>query len=437
MNKPLIIILISAFLLSISYSFYFQIEPVVDARGYDRIAQNLISGKGYVEKPDTPFASEAAISRVGPGYQFFLAGIYKIFGRNLPLIWILQALIHTLSGFFIYLISKKIFKDFEKREIAALISAFLFLFFIDIFELTSMILTETLFLFLLIVSIFSIIKFFENPEIKISALAGILFGLAILTRPTVLPLFLIAFVLMVYKKYFKEAFLFLLIPFLIIAPWTVRNYKVHKTFILTSSAGGINFWMGNNPEATGESFYTEEMSEYIKKHGFVAAEKKGFEEGKKFIIEHPFKFIKLSFIKTSIYFSAARPAAFWFHLNGFLMGLTAIFSSIFAFIIFSFGILGIVSAIKKRNFNINLLVSYALIAPLIVIPLVVETRYRYQIYPFLIIFSGIFLANIKEFLKDSFWKKITFAVILIFALNSLFDLMLHFSQFQKYFDKII
>lgn len=437
MNKKLIIILISSFLLSLAYSFYFRIEPAVDARGYDRIAQNLAAGRGYVERPDTPFASEAAISRVGPGYQFFLAGIYKTFGRNLPLIWILQALIHTLSGFFIYLISKKVFKDFEKREIAALISTFLFLFFIDIFELTSMILTETLFLFLLIVSIFSIIKFFENPEIKKSTFTGILFGLAILTRPTVLPLFLIAFSLMVYKKYFKEAFLFLLIPFLIIAPWTYRNYKVHKTFILTSSAGGINFWMGNNPEATGESFYTEEMSGYIKKYGFVAAEKKGFEEGKKFITEHPFKFIKLSFIKTSIYFSAARPAAFWFHLSGFSMAMTAVLSSIFAFVIFSFGALGIIAALRKRNFNINLLFSYALIAPLIVIPLVVETRYRYQIYPFLIIFAGFFISNVKNYLKDPFWKKITFVVILIFALNSLFDLMLHFSQFQKYFDKII
>lgn len=437
MSKYLILILISAFLLSIAYSFYFRIEPSVDARGYDRIAQNIAAGLGYVEKPDESFAYEAAISRVGPGYQFFLAGIYKIFGRNIPLVWVLQAVIHTLSGFFIYLISKKIFKDFKNRETVALMSALLFLFFIDIFELTAMVLTETLFLFLLILSVYSAIKFFEDPNYKNSAFAGFAFGFGILTRPTVLPLLMIILGVMIYKKYFKFAALFLIIPVLIISPWTIRNYKVHNAFILTSSAGGINLWMGNNPRATGESFYTEEMSEYIKTHGFVAAEKKGFEEGKKFIIDNPLKFIKLIFIKTSIYFSLARPAAFWFHLSGFKMAVTAILSSIFAFIIFSFGTLGIIAALRKRNFNINLLFSYALIAPLIVIPLVVETRYRYQIYPFLIIFAGFFISDIKNYLKESFWKKITFAVILVFVLNSLFDLMFHFSQFQKYFGKIL
>lgn len=433
MSKYLTIILISAFLLSLSYSFYFRIEPSVDARGYDRIAQNLVAGKGYVEKDNIPVVFDPAVSRVGPGYQFFLAGVYKIFGRNLYLIWIIQALIHTLSGYLIYLISKKIFLSAK----AGIISAFLFLFFIDIFELTAMLLTETLFLFLLLFSVYAMIKFFESPDYKNSAFIGLIFGLGVLTRPTVLPMFLIMFGVMIYKKYFKFAVLFLIIPVLIISPWTIRNYKVYHTFILTSSAGGINLWMGNNESATGESFYTEEMSDYINKRGFVAAEKKGIEEGIKFIVNNPVRFIELLFIKASIYFSLARPAAFWFHLKGIVVLITALLSSGFAFVIFSSGIAGGLKLLKEKKFLSNLLITFAITAPLIVIPLVVETRYRYQIYPFIIIFSGYFLADIKNNLKEKRFRNMFLIVVLILILNSVFDLATHFNQFQKYFDKIL
>lgn len=433
MSKYLILILISAFLLSIGYAFYFRIEPSVDARGYDRIAENLAAGNGYREKLDIPLYLDHAISRVGPGYQFFLAGVYKIFGRNLYLVWIFQALIHTLSGYLIYLITKKIFLSAK----AGIISAFLFLFFIDIFELTAMVLTETLFLFLLLLSVYSAIKFFQGPNYKNSGFAGFAFGIVILTRPTVLPIFIITLGVMIYKKYFKRAALFLIIPVLIIAPWTIRNYKVHNAFILTSSAGGINLWMGNNEQATGESFYTEEMSEYIKTHGFVAAEKKGIEEGVKFIMSNPIRFIKLIFMKTSIYFSLARPAAFWFHLKGIAVLITALLSSGFAFVIFSFGIAGGLKLLKEKNFLANLLIIFAITAPLIVIPLVVETRYRYQIYPFLIIFSGYFLAGIKSNLKERRFRNMFLIITLILIFNSVFDLISHFNQFQKYFDKIL
>src|SRR3989344_5062372 len=433
MKKYLIIILILAFFLSIGYSFYFRIEPLVDARGYDKTAQNLVSGNGYREKLDAPFFLDHAVARVGPGYQFFLAGIYKIFGRHLWLVWFLQAILHSLSGFLIYKISKKIFQDKEKKEFVGIISAALFLFFIDIWELTAMLLTETLFLFLLILSIYSAVKFFEGQNYKNSIFAGAAFGLAVLTRPTILPMFLIMLGAMMYKKQFKNAALFFIPLVLIVAPWTIRNYKVHNAFILTSAAGGINLWMGNNPEATGESFYTKEMSDYIGQRGFVAAEKKGFNEGVKFILEEPLKFFELLLRKTSIYFSLTRPAAFWFHLKGFGIFLTALLSSGFAFVIFSFGISGALKALKEKKFLLNLLISFAVTAPFIVIPLVVETRYRYQIYPFLIIFSGYFLADIKNNFREKHFRNVFLIVAAVLILNSGFDLLTHFDQFQKYF----
>ena len=37
-----------------------------------------------------------------------------------------------------------------------------------------------------------------------------------------------------------------------IAPWTVRNLRVHDRFVLIASEGGVTFWTGNHPLARGE-----------------------------------------------------------------------------------------------------------------------------------------------------------------------------------------
>ena len=39
---------------------------------------------------------------------------------------------------------------------------------------------------------------------------------------------------------------------LTVSPWTVRNYSVHGKFIPVSTNGGVNLWIGNNPNATGD-----------------------------------------------------------------------------------------------------------------------------------------------------------------------------------------
>ena len=39
---------------------------------------------------------------------------------------------------------------------------------------------------------------------------------------------------------------------LVIVPWTIRNAGVYDRFVLIASEGGVTFWTGNHPLATGE-----------------------------------------------------------------------------------------------------------------------------------------------------------------------------------------
>ena len=38
----------------------------------------------------------------------------------------------------------------------------------------------------------------------------------------------------------------------VVAPWTMRNLRVHDRFVLIASEGGVTFWTGNHPLARGE-----------------------------------------------------------------------------------------------------------------------------------------------------------------------------------------
>ena len=93
-KKYLILLLLGIFVSSLAFSFYYKIKLRVDAQAYNSIAWNLVQGNGYVEDKSNAFTpqKDEAILRVGPGYEFFLAGIYTFFGHRIWVVWIFHAL---------------------------------------------------------------------------------------------------------------------------------------------------------------------------------------------------------------------------------------------------------------------------------------------------------------------------------------------------------
>ncbi len=77
--------------------------------------------------------------------------------------------------------------------------------------------------------------------------AGLLFGLAILARETVLYFLPLAGLWLAWRRPggARRGAAFVVAALLTVAPWTVRNWIVYGAFVPVSTAGALNLWQGN------------------------------------------------------------------------------------------------------------------------------------------------------------------------------------------------
>ncbi len=231
----------------------------LDARFYDQWARSLASGEGHAG----PFF-------MSPLYPYFLAGLYRLFGRDLLIVRIVQSLVGAGSATLVYLLALDLF-DKRVAMIAGLLTAcYGALIFYD----GSVVMTPLL-VFLNIAALTVLVKADGRGSGVLFVLSGALLGLAGIGRAAALlfvPLALwwIAFgpprgvaapaatggngmVRGVWWKGggFRNAALFLAGVLILLAPVTIRNMVVSGEFIPVTSNGGLNFYIGNSAIATG------------------------------------------------------------------------------------------------------------------------------------------------------------------------------------------
>lgn len=206
-----------------------------DAPRYHLLAQTLISSKEFALHPgETP-----EILRT-PGYPFFVGLLYYLFGIKPWVPIFFQLLLDSVSCLLLYEIVLK----FSNSRIALFAS--LFYAFDPFFIFYSVtLLSEILFIFLLLVAALFFTKVIENnftPASKMAiCIAGLFFGLATLVRPIsmyliiVIPIYLF-FLFRYNRKYFvTRAILFATMFLLAISPWIVRNLLTFNSILLSTS----------------------------------------------------------------------------------------------------------------------------------------------------------------------------------------------------------
>lgn len=86
----------------------------------------------------------------------------------------------------------------------------------------------------------------------LTLIAGLVAGIAVLTRPAMLFFLPLAALWLVTRRRTVLALAFIVATAAVVAPWTVRNIRVYDRFVLIASEGGVTFWTGNHPLAIGD-----------------------------------------------------------------------------------------------------------------------------------------------------------------------------------------
>jgi 4-amino-4-deoxy-L-arabinose transferase-like glycosyltransferase len=207
-----------------------------------QIAQSLVNGGGYsLEGPGVPTA------RRGPVVVYFFAAVLWLFGQHgLPII-IAQWICDVGTCVVLYLLALEVFND--KR--VAFISSLLFAFYLPEIGFTLLAWSEPLFSLLLIAFTLSFIRALQSPAPWRFAVTGALLALTILARPLMqfYPLIVVALIFGNLRKNWREAVkcagtLSITLLF-VLAPWTIRNYRIFGHFIPGNTHSGLSFFQAN------------------------------------------------------------------------------------------------------------------------------------------------------------------------------------------------
>jgi hypothetical protein len=258
--------------------------------------------------------------------------------------------------------------------------------------------------------------FAARPLARTALATAVVLACATLVRPIALLPLAVFLVLLLIKKKPILVLGVVFIQLVFIAPWAWRNTSVYGRFVPLTAAGGYDLWVGNNPEANGEEIPAKVVSDYKDQYGFLAADRYGAQQYGRYLLGDPLGFLKLQGIKTIKFFSVIRTSAWWFHLAGIARAVTFFLSAGFFLLLLSLGIPGIYSALRTGPGPARLLAVLALTVPAAVIPIVVTSRLRYPMYPFLAVLGALAVFRCREgnLSKRSIW--ISGGVMLAFTL---------------------
>jgi 4-amino-4-deoxy-L-arabinose transferase-like glycosyltransferase len=219
-------------------------HPMVDAMFHQRWAEQIASGEGMGA---TPFFR-------APFYYYMLGVLYKVFGCHVVVGRLTGCLIGAATCYVIARLGEAL-GGFRVGVLAGFIAAIYWPFIYFDGEL----LTVGLEVFLGTTMLLLLVRAAARQSRLLCLIAGIVWGLAAITRPTVLTFGLgiavWAWISAEKPGRLRKAVVTLGLTcvgaMLAILPVTIRNYVVGKEAVLIATSGGVNFYIGNNPKSDG------------------------------------------------------------------------------------------------------------------------------------------------------------------------------------------
>ena len=404
-RQLLLLILIAAVLIRIPVALWMGDQVTVlpgiqDQVSYDALARSLLNGQGYsftknwypFTPPNTPTAHWSFL------YPLYLAGIYAVTGYHPLAARLIQGAVGgALLCFLVYKIGRRVADENTGLVAAGLAAVYGYFIYYNV-----ALMTETLSVVLILITLYLSMELKENPiPIRWVGL-GLSLGLAALLRQTVLLFapFLLFWLFTELRARGIRWWYFALpvaIIFLVIIPWTLRNYLVYREFLLLNSNAGYALYASNNPNL-GIDWRNElvvvPVPEELVGQNEAQLDRALTQKGLEFILADPKRYLWLTLNKTLEYvrFWPSSDSSRISNLNRVLS-----FGLYLPFMVLGLGL----SVARWRNFIP--LYLFILIHTGIHLLSWPSPRYRLPVDAVLMVFAGITLIELAKQLKT--WRR--------------------------------
>ena len=217
-----------------------------DEGGYMSLAMHIAQGLGLSDNSGRP------TSYVGPGLPLLLLIPMSLVGPDIMGVRLFMCLIESLLIPACYLLGQSVSGSRRVGSIAAAISVFFPTWIIP----SGAILTDITGTILITLLAWMLIESYRRESLLWVAGSGMVWGIAILIRAVALsyaPAIILWLLIIVrgWRRRLGAVAIVTISAACILAPWAVRNTRVHGVFVLVSTQGGFELYKSNNPEATG------------------------------------------------------------------------------------------------------------------------------------------------------------------------------------------
>lgn len=225
----------------------YPVAPMSDFKWYFDRATDIAAGRGVVFH-GVPTAYWPI------GYPFFLAAIFFVTGPSVLAAQLANVVLATGS----LVLAHRLALRLSGSRLAAGIALAILAFYPNQIAYVALVANESLVTFLLLAGIALLLRANDGRgRWLLFAAAGAIFGVACLTKPqtAVIPTVVIAWMAWRARPPARTLAWRLLVVnaalAVVILPWTIRNHQVFGHTVFIANSGGVNLYLGNNPDANG------------------------------------------------------------------------------------------------------------------------------------------------------------------------------------------
>jgi len=349
------------------------------------VADNLQAGRGF----SSPYGgSTGPTALLAPGYPAVIAVIFRLFGSftftSEIVVMLMQIAFACLTVLVMMRVAHRMF-----GASAANVAGTIWAVSIPLLWMPTIFWESCLSTLLLVSFIALALQCVRRPSVAVWVLLGATSGGAALINPALL---LVCLAIIGWAAYQSRrttspsyVLLSLLMAFLVLAPWIVRNERTLHAFIPVRSCFGFELWNGNQPGGGGllqeglhPTYNRSELALYTSL-GEVRYMQQKATLAKAFIRSHPGEFVRLTLKRVVLFWTGAGQPS-----GGSTSGVI-VFFTMFTTVL---GIAGLILLLRRRK---SLALLYAL--PMVIFPLPyyvthADLRYRLVLDPLMTILAA-------------------------------------------------